>query len=166
MVWTSSRHGSIPQSSLMYWKTTTTTCWSVAFSSPFSLPPWSANGWQKSNCSTELGGNVTDEQTPISVSPHEAARRTSQPDERQLRNIPVGEHRSRFSKAHMELQGWGNKGWGWRLEGLELVLCFCFLTYFASPVNYFIPAPFFFCLCHLTNRVIKLWILLSQVRRN
>lgn len=105
MVWTSSRHGSIPRSSLMYWKMTTTTCWLVVFSSPFSLPPWSANGWQKSNCSTELGGNVADKQTPLSVSPHEAARRISQPDERQLRNIPVDEHRSRFNKAHMREQG-------------------------------------------------------------
>lgn len=131
-VWTSTRRGSIPQSSSTCWKTTTTTCWSAAFSWPFSLPPWSANAWQKSNCSTELGGKVTDEQTPISVGPREAARRTSQPDERQLRSIPVEEHRSKFNKAHMELQGWGNEGWGWRLEGLEqfFLISFGFVCFF------------------------------------
>lgn len=161
MALTSTRRGSIPQSSSTCSKTTTTTCWSVASSSPFSLPPWSANAWPKSNCSTGPGGKKWLSTIPSLTAPrlHEGP----QPDEmRWLGNVPVEEQRSKFNKAHTELQGWGIGGVGWLMEGLLKVLSVYFLTYFASTRNNFIAK---LTLCHVIL-MFKTWFWLKSLGFN
>lgn len=128
---------------------TTTTCWSVVFSSPFSLPPWSANAWQKSNCSTGPGGKVTGK-IPISDSPKAAWKTSAQwemAEDRACRRAQVKVQQGPYGTAGVREQ-WGRVMKGGISKGF---ICL-FFNLFCKHKEYF-----FFVPCHLmSNTLIKI----------